>query len=678
MIAATCLGTMLLTVPDLPTNRWVLLHDQAPNIMWENGIAWDPRAGKVVWHGGHIGRIYPQSNYTFLYDPVRDRFTESQAPLRPQRRCLVHVAYLEGPRRTVTTDGGVSHGSIPSGGLSGEYKAVFRSDARGPWLYDSAEDVWEDCRTLPPVWKRKAHAPIAYEPQSDALFGLRETELNIFLPRLNRVFTRPLPEELHHLLGYGLAADPIRRKLVVFGGTVTIRRPEPVNGKNVYDTAVKDFTWVYDIAADAWKRCAPTIRPPKGVPKMDMLSLQMVWHDASGTVLLMQNATEEPGDNRHWPPAELWNFDVASEQWTRVPMDAAGERPAFMGLLAYARERDQLFLFGGGRDGVGNPDIPGIRPALSRQVWGCRVRVPGRTHAAPAANVEISATCADDGVRLEWAPLADRRHELQRAPCAPLVGAYERLAPAPVSGGVYLDRTAAPGKVYAYRLVAEGGTPCSLPAFNQPRRPAGLVVSVESARETRLRWKPNHEPDVTGYRVYRAKGADVEKGEGRLLTPEPVRAPRFVDTTVDLSDGVICSYWVTAVNRAGIESGAAPLAWTAPDAPEGLSVPEGVGPSDDDGRRLNYVVNWQWPPDLRVAGFNVYGASDVPNGSSPEMLRNNWKKLTATPFAGREFVYEDPKDAPVCRFFYIRAVNVLGQEGFCTDIVSPTDRRFRP
>ena len=205
--------------PEAAANRWVLLHEQAPNIVWENGIAWDPDARRIVWHGGHIGRLYPQSNYTFLYDPALNRFSESQAPSRPQRRCLIHVAHLEGPRRTITTDGGAAHGSIPVGGLGGEYRTVYRSDARGPWLYDSAEDAWEDCRPLPPAWKRKAHTPIAWEPNSDALFGLRDAELVIYSPRLNRVFTRPLPPELQNRLGYGLAADPMHRKLVIFGGS---------------------------------------------------------------------------------------------------------------------------------------------------------------------------------------------------------------------------------------------------------------------------------------------------------------------------------------------------------------------------------------------------------------------------------------------------------------------------
>jgi len=668
--------------PEAPVNRWVLRHDQTPITVWENGIAWDPEARRVIWYGGHVGRLYPQSNYTILYDPEQNRFRESQAPTRPQRRCLVHVAYVDSCRRTLTADGGSHHGSVPGGGLAGEYKTVFRSDPRGPWLYDALDDSWEDCRTLPPGWKRAAHAPICHEPNSDAVFGLRGDELCIYSPRLNRVFTRPLPPELRNLLNYGLAADPLRRKLVVFGGTVTTRRPEKVDGKNVYDTVVKDSTWTYDIAADVWTQCAPRIHPPATKAYLGMPSLQMVWHNASGTILLVQSADRAPADGQPWPPAELWSFDAAAGQWARTPVDEAGPRPVFAGLAAYAPEPDLLFLFGGGTDGAGEGENPQAWPGSSRQVWSCRVRVPGRTPVAPAGPERILVTAGEQAVTIQWPAQPGVNYDVFRAPAAPLPGSFERITASPVADGRLEDRSAERGKVYAYQVAAVGAARRSLPAFNQPWRPAGLVASVESAREVRLRWKANSEADLAGYRVYRARGAGVEKGEGRLLAPRLLEEPRFVDSAVDLSDGVICSYWVTAVNRAGIESGASPLAYTAPDAPANLTAPEGVALSDGVGNRLGFAVDWTWPADVKVAGFNVYHATEhidtlLAEGGY-ERFWKLWTKVNDRPIPGREFVMPAPPDGPRHHYFYVRAVNVLGQEGFLTDIVSPTDRRFRP
>jgi len=113
----------------------------------------------------------------------------------------------------------------------------------------------------------------------------------------------------------------------------------------------------------------------------DMLSNQMLWHDASGTVLLMQNGVDGYWRQPGVEASGALELRRRAEQWTRVEPDASGPRPDFMGLVAYARELDLLFLFGGGRDGTGEEGRPDARPALSRQVWSCRVRVPGRKNA---------------------------------------------------------------------------------------------------------------------------------------------------------------------------------------------------------------------------------------------------------------------------------------------------------
>jgi hypothetical protein len=302
--------------------------------------------------------------------------------------------------------------------------------------------------------------------------------------------------------------------------------------------------------------------------------------------------------------------------------------------------------------------------------------------ATPARPARILVTATEQVVKITWPSEPGVQYEVFRAVAAPLPGVFAKITAKPVVGGNFDDRTVERGKVYLYQVAAVGAARRSLPAANQPWRPAGLVASVESAREVRLRWKPGVEADLAGYRVYRAKGAELEKGEGLLLTPQLLREPRFVDAMIDLSDGVICSYWVTAVNYAGIESGASPLAYTAPDAPDALGVPEGVAPSDGVGNRLNHAVNWTWPADVKIAGFNVYHATEHIDTLLAEggwdRFWTLWTKVNDQPLAGREFILPAPADGPRNHYFYIRAVNVLGQEGFLTDIVSPTDRRFRP
>jgi hypothetical protein len=682
-------------------NSWILVHEYAPNINWENGVAWDPRTRRIVWHGGHMGRLYPQSNYTFLYDPKQNRFSESQAPTRPQRRCLIHLDYLDAWGLVVTTDGGRSHGSIPGGGLKGDFRSVMFDVSRGPWLYDPVLDTWEDCRTLPPVWQRAAHAPIAYEPGTDALFALRGDKLAIFSPRLNRMFFRALPPALHRRLGYGLAADPRGRRLIVFGGSAGggYQWARAAEGQTraearaeAYDRMVKNDTWIYDIVKDKWHEAAVDAakRPPRGMPMNGMLNLQLVWHEASDTAFLVQSAIDDARTPAvKWPPAQCWSFDPDRETWTLVPTvpGPQGQQPAFAGLLTYEPEQNRLWLFGGGRDGEGfegKPQDPAaIFPAQrSRLVWSCRLEVPGRSSRPVPSAAAPSVETLAEGVRVAWQQPPGSRYDVFRAVADPFPGAYERINTKPVNGGSYLDKDVKEGRVYAYRVAVAGSGRQSPCAFNQLWRPSGVLVSVESKNRVRVSWPPHKADDVAGYKVYRAHGKELEKGEGTCLTDLPVRDTHIVDDKIDLSDGVIRSYWVTVVNRAGIESGASPLAYTVPDAPPSLGCPVGVGPSDGVGNRLNYVIAWDWPDDVKVAGFNVYHATEhidtllVKGGY--RAFWPLWKKLTDKPITRREYFFTIPKDKPCHHYFYVRAVNILGQEGFYTDIVSPTDRRFRP
>ena len=85
-----------------------------------------------------------------------------------------------------------------------------------------------------------------------------------------------------------------------------------------------------------------------------------------------------------------------------------------------------------------------------------------------------------------------------------------------------------------------------------------------------------------------------------------------------------------------------------------------------------------------MAGFNVYQLNNHWNthGEPAEKVKawyDSWKPITEKPVAGNSASFTIPADdkAPH-HYFYVRAVNVLGQEGFYTDIVSATDARFHP
>lgn len=666
----------------LPVNEWAVLHERLPNIPYESAAAYDPNVGCMVYMAGHIGRLYPQSNYTVLYDLRLNRFFLSQAMYRPQRRCLISGAYLDSVRRVLTCNGSMSHGSMPEGALGGDYKSLEPKAGVGPWLYDAVDDDWMDCRPLGAQWNPRSAAPIAYEPSSDLLACLGATDLMLYRPWTNQVFSRPLPETLRNRGGYAIAADPVNRVLVVFGGIDRGVACEGLSPDEAHKRSVKADTWVYDIVHDTWRECRPKTRPPRGMPMNGSIHLAMTYHDPSGTCLLLQpNIDTVQADPAQWGGTTLWSFDVASDEWMKVETKNA---PLVHGLLEYAPQEDALVLIGGGLDGVFDDERKNASPALSRLVQVCRVQAPGRQAHPPVSQpARLTVEVASGGTRIEWTAEGGTQYEIFRAEAHPLVGEYEKINAEPVIGGAFADPDARPGAAYAYQVVAVGAPDRrSLPAFTQPLRPAGLCVSVESAQEVRLRWKPNAETDLAGYHVYRVDGKGIEAGKGTRLTGQPLAGPRFVDAAIDLADGDIRGYWVTAVNRCGVESGASPLGYTVPDAPRGFTVMEGVGPSNIHGIKLGYQLSWDWAKDIEVAGFNLYHATEHLNTFEHPQHYDAfwplWTKLNDKPFTKSEFAFVIAKENPPNHYFYVRAVNLLGQEGFFTDIVSPTDGQFRP
>jgi hypothetical protein len=125
------------------------------------------------------------------------------------------------------------------------------------------------------------------------------------------------------------------------------------------------------------------------------------------------------------------------------------------------------------------------------------------------------------------------------------------------------------GKTYAYivrsAVLVEGNaleSADSAPAIVTPRdtfppaAPQNLVAAVLSGATAGsvlvdLSWSINLETDLAGYRVYRSEQQDTR---GTLITPDPLLAPAYRDTSVEPGH----RYWysVTAVDRAGNESNA--------------------------------------------------------------------------------------------------------------------------
>jgi hypothetical protein len=689
------------------------LTSELPQMMWETAATFDPETGELVHHGGHV--TYEQSSYTYLYHPDNGTIRRAKPRRTPPRVCLQDGAYAESRKVSIFAHGLSGHGSMPPGEFkNGIYTALKIADETGPWLYDSAKDDFEYARTVGNRFTSFQHAPMAYDASSDVVYSLGETELFIYSVQLNKVFRRALPIELHRRRNYGAAVDPVHRKLVIFGGVSPTQwqylRSNLGLPDSEFQNYVKKDTWMYRLEDDTWEKLPQTVQPPRGYPGSDFIKYMMVYEPRNGNILLRVTPIEDVVyDRGQWPRAETWAFNTYAQQWKKLALN--GE-PRFPGLTTYDSENHRLVIMGGGDDVLRKhtEGVPAnLRPATSRELFVCdlptqpdavttthpkRITVHTRTTTTTDPTTGISKT--EYSNQLEWTAQAGQKYTIYRAEANPLPGTFQEIGA--VTANTYIDRTPLNTKVYAYRVsptqsVVKNRVYSNV-AFDQPRRPAGLMASVEGANLVKLRWGEAIEPDVAGYNVYRARGSDVRvEGAGEKINSSLIHSPNYIDATVDLSDSVARFYWVTAVNWAGKESGPSPYAMTFPDAPLAVNIDRHETlPAPTQEIR----IWWEWPADMKVSGFNVYFVDNHMNThDKPAEVVNawygSWVKANSTPIVkqstkttapghlGYEYTFTIPANSTAPHYyFFVRAVNVLGLEGQKTDILSRTSDAFGP
>ncbi len=169
---------------------------------------------------------------------------------------------------------------------------------------------------------------------------------------------------------------------------------------------------------------------------------------------------------------------------------------------------------------------------------------------SPPAGMKAETTA--EGVRLSWTDDATIR-VLRRA------GNQEPVVVATVSGRQWLDKEARFGETYEYtaRTVIESGestvtsgltAPLAVTPLDTfpPAAPHGLKA-LAAAASVELTWEQNTEPDLGGYRVYRAPGEGAWEGVGDL-----VNVPGLSDRQV--KPATRYRYAVSSVDRSGNES----------------------------------------------------------------------------------------------------------------------------
>ncbi|EJL43249.1 transglycosylase domain-containing protein [Brevibacillus agri] len=143
-----------------------------------------------------------------------------------------------------------------------------------------------------------------------------------------------------------------------------------------------------------------------------------------------------------------------------------------------------------------------------------------------------------------------------------------------------------------------------------PAAPSGVVASG-SGKQIALSWQSAKEPDLVGYRIYRA---DAQNGFVKIATVKDPAELTFTDTTASQSD---VGYYVTAVDIAGNESSPSAIASVGAQTWEIPGANPGTTPTDNSG-------NGQTTP-------GPSGSGDGGNGNSNSNAGSNTNSPSAAP-----------------------------------------------
>ena len=188
--------------------------------------------------------------------------------------------------------------------------------------------------------------------------------------------------------------------------------------------------------------------------------------------------------------------------------------------------------------------------------WSNQVRLPILPPLDIPANIQVTAV--SEGVRLQWTAVNERPGAAWRI--------YRRSEPQKefaeiglAEKPVFIDPNTEYGKQYDYAVKAvlkagsaeaesEISSPVSVTPVDRfaPGTPSGLTA-LEGTDSIELAWDPRPEPDLRGYRLYRA-GPD---GEFSLIG-DLLEAPAYSDRK--LESGKRYRYAVSAVDRLNNES----------------------------------------------------------------------------------------------------------------------------
>ncbi len=590
------------TISTQPANVWVKRTPLAdapvsPRLGYEGACVWDRRHRLLVRYGGHNqGGGGEQGAEVWTFDLATAKWTLKEPNTSPPGVCC-NAQNVYDP-----TSGRYLRFPFFSGSHGWQWARELYLNDSSVWTYDLGENRWRNRQPLPtPRLAPYRCASWDSDEQLVVVFGGEGSHEGTLLydPARNE-WRWPKPaNEPAGRSGGNMAYDEARKLHVLFGSqfdndvhtwTYDVRRNEwrdmkpeiqPPTDKNdavlTYDpihrvvlaiikiTTGKDEsathelqTWAYDAGANRWQRMNPAAEPESSSNRARNLIFAPELNLA-----ILENCTSKPREQQVW----TYRF---------------GETPAGQSALPVVKPRTELPLV---EDGV----VSVIGPQCVEISW--TVPVDPSLRDGKSASRSDAATLpyhVERAVVEVWSDDQLRRLKQRTPPLAePVVGAIRRIGPfqrltsEPLKTTSFVDTTINLNEpqtidgepsfdrplhaehldesgreyrkaVFAYRIrsVDDAGKESgpSSAWFTIPSSPQ-QVFCREDGTTCHLKWSPNLEQGIAGYRVYRMDGR-YDKDQVSRLTANPISETNFQDESAGKPAR---RYYVIAVDALGQE-----------------------------------------------------------------------------------------------------------------------------
>ena len=584
-----------------PANVWIKrtpFSDApvSPRLGYEGACVWDRRQQLLVRYGGHNqGGGGEQGAEVWTFDLATAKWTLKEPNTSPPGVCCNNQNVYD------PTSGRYVRFPFFSGSHGWQWARELYLNDSSVWTYDLGENRWRNRRPLPtPKLAPYRCASWDSDEQVVVVFGGEgSSEGTLIYDPARNEWRWPKPvNEPPGRSGGNMAYDEARKLHVLFGSQFTddshtwtydVRRNEwcdmkpdvqPPTDKNdavlTYDpihrvvlaiikiTTGKDEdakhelqTWAYDTGANRWQRMNPTAEPESSSNRARNLIFAPELNLA-----ILENCTSKPREQ------QVWTYRFGEVPVGQTPMPVV--KPRSVPLLV---EDGVVSIIGPERveirwEAVGQAArLRGAESQAGRLRYGYHVE---------RAVVEVYSDDQLKRLKSRTPPLAE-----------PIVGAIRRIGPfqrltteplkmtsfvdtklnlnepQTIDGEpsydrpLHKDHLAESGReyrkgVFAYRIrsVDEAGKESgpSSALFTVPSSPQN-VFSREEGMTCQLKWSPNPEKGIAGYRVYRMDGR-YDKDPVSRLTADPIKEMTFQDESAGKQAR---RYYIVAVDALGQE-----------------------------------------------------------------------------------------------------------------------------